>query len=48
MDRKDATAIILDMDEQELRTTLLAVVYFVFSKGSLTKETLIDIFDHQI
>jgi len=45
MDRKDALCIVLDLDEQRLRRTLVAIVYQCWEPEGLTKSVLSDILD---
>jgi len=45
MDRKDAIAVVLDMDEKRLRRTLVAIVYQAFEPEGLKGGVILDILD---
>jgi hypothetical protein len=45
MDRKDAIAVVLDMDEKRLRRTLVEIVYKAFEPEGLEGRDILAILD---
>jgi hypothetical protein len=45
MDRKDAIAVVFDLDEKKLRRTLVAIVYQAFEPEGLTGGDILAILD---